>query len=112
MANQIKYKNNQHKNVSRGINNDQDLIIYNMKLQLKSSITLQINLQVQLRKLNILEYDPITTYTKIEDIFTSTAIQTIVKYTKKKQPWIITDILNLCDKRRTFTTTDAKHIEK
>lgn len=53
-------------------------------------------------KLNISKWDRTTAYTQIEDIITSIANKTISKYRIRKQPMMITDILDLCDKKRTL----------
>ena len=105
------------------INSDHDLVLCNIKLKLKSNRTPQSKrirfnlsklidthisklyrdeLNMQLGKINILDCDLTTAYTKIEDTLTSTASKIIGKYRKKKQPWMTNDILDLLDKRRTL----------
>ena len=105
------------------INSDHDLVLCNITLKLKSNRTPQSKrirfnlsnlmdthtfklyrdeLNMQLGKINISDYDLTTEYTKIQDTLTSTATKIIGKYRKKKQPWMTNDILDLLDKRRTL----------
>ena len=66
-------------------------------------------MEKQFKELDIHKYDLTTSYKKIEDIIIDSVTRTIGKYRRKKQPWIINDILDLCDERRSLKASKNKN---
>ena len=67
----------------------------------KTADNYKVELEKQLKELDINKFDLTKSYKKIEDIIIDSATRTIGKY-RKKQPWITNDILDLCDERRSL----------
>ena len=63
-------------------------------------------LETQLAKIRLSEIDHNLIH-KIENILNRVAIKTIGKYRNKKQPWMINEILDLCD-----TSRNLKSVKK
>ena len=71
-------------------------------------IITKMNWIKQLKELDIHKFDFTTSYKKIEDIIIDSATRTIGTYRRKKQSWI-TNILDICDKKRSLKDDKNKN---
>jgi len=103
------------------IGSDHDLVLMTIKLKLKAQRTtknprirfdleklkdpeivevFQAKIGGKFAALNFLDSDVDTMAADIKDVLLSSAAEVLGKEKRKKQPWVTSEILDLCDKRR------------